>query len=102
MVKTIFVLSFSLLCFIGCQSPKPSETEKDVDLLINASVKARIDSTLKSFVDSGKVAGVSALIFEKNKETYFNAFGFADIEAKVPMDRNTIVRIFSMTKPVTG
>jgi CubicO group peptidase (beta-lactamase class C family) len=102
MTRTILVLLLSLLCFTGCQSPKSSEADIDVASLINSSVKARIDSTLKSFVDSGKVAGISALIFEKNKETYFNAFGFADIEAKVPMDRNTIVRIFSMTKPVTG
>ena len=70
--------------------------------IINKSVKARIDSTLKSLIDSGKIAGASALIFEKNKETYFNAFGYADREAKISMDRSTIVRIYSMTKPVTG
>lgn len=70
--------------------------------IVNAAVKSRIDATLKSFPDSGKVAGVSALIFEKGKEVYYNAFGYADREAKLPMDRNTIVRIFSMTKPVTG
>jgi CubicO group peptidase (beta-lactamase class C family) len=57
---------------------------------------------LKAFVDAGDAAGVSALIFENKEEVYFNAFGFADKEAGVPMDRNTIVRIFSMTKPITG
>jgi len=46
--------------------------------------------------------GISALIFEKGKEVYFNAVGFADREANTPMDRNTIVRIYSMTKPITG
>lgn len=70
--------------------------------LVNAAVKARIDSTLQSFIDAGKVAGVSALIFEKNTEVYYNAFGQADREANIPMDRKTLVRIFSMTKPVTG
>jgi CubicO group peptidase (beta-lactamase class C family) len=70
--------------------------------IVTANVKARIDETLKRFIDSGKTAGLSALIFEKGKEVYFNVYGYADREAKVPMDRNTIVRIFSMTKPVTG
>jgi CubicO group peptidase (beta-lactamase class C family) len=70
--------------------------------IVNAAVKSRIDNTLQRFIDSGKIAGVSALIFEKGKEVYFNSFGFADREAKKPMDRSTIVRIFSMTKPVTG
>ncbi len=61
-----------------------------------------MDATLKSFVASEKLVGVSALVFEKGKEVYYNAFGYADREANKPMDRNTIVRIFSMTKPITG
>jgi CubicO group peptidase (beta-lactamase class C family) len=70
--------------------------------IITDDVKARIDATLKSFVDTNRVAGISALIFEKNQEVYFNSFGMADREANIPMDRNTVVRIYSMTKPVTG
>ncbi|OQP61253.1 serine hydrolase [Niastella vici] len=70
--------------------------------VVTPEVKTRIDATLKRFIDSNKIAGVSALIFENGKEVYFNAFGLADREANVRMDRNTIVRIFSMTKPVTG
>ncbi|TFG77571.1 MAG: class A beta-lactamase-related serine hydrolase, partial [Flavobacteriales bacterium] len=61
-----------------------------------------IDSTLSNFVASGNIAGVSALIYEKDKEVYYNAFGHADREAKKPMSRNTIVQIYSMTKPITG
>lgn len=70
--------------------------------IITPSVKSRIDATLKGYIDQGKTVGVSALIFEKGKEVYYNAFGMADREANRPMDRNTLVRIFSMTKPVTG
>lgn len=93
-----------LLVFLSFNSFGQRVQNKDVKVraVIDKSVKARIDSTLKSFVDSGRIAGVSALIFEKKREVYFNAFGYADREAKVPMDRNTIVRIYSMTKPVTG
>ncbi|MGZ3852255.1 MAG: serine hydrolase domain-containing protein [Flavisolibacter sp.] len=76
--------------------------KKGTGIIVDTTAKARIDSTLKSFVDAGSIAGVSALIFEKNKEVYYNAFGYANRDAKVPMDRNTIVRIYSMTKPITG
>src|SRR5437868_5145324 len=89
----IFASAFKLSTSINDHKAAP---------IVSAAVKDRIDATLKRFTDSGKIAGVSALIFEKGKEVYFNAFGYADQEAKVPMDRNTIVRIFSMTKPVTG
>ena len=85
-----------VLLIASCQS------KEDSSIIVNKSAQARIDSVLKNMVDSGRVAGVSALIVEKGKEVYFNSFGFSDREAKTPMDRKTIVRIFSMTKPITG
>jgi CubicO group peptidase (beta-lactamase class C family) len=84
------------------QSCAPSKNDESGNLVINDTAKQRIDSTLKALVDAGSIAGVSALVFEKNKEAYFNSFGYADLEAKTPMERNTLVRIYSMTKPVTG
>ena len=63
---------------------------------------AVIDAALKGLVDSGKLVGVSALVYERGKEAYFGAFGQADRENNIPMARDTIVQIFSMTKPVTG
>ncbi len=63
---------------------------------------AVIDAALKGLVDSGKLVGVSALVYEHGKEVYFGAFGQADRENNKPMARDTVVQIFSMTKPVTG
>ncbi|WP_168565031.1 serine hydrolase domain-containing protein [Crateriforma spongiae] len=77
----------------------PSRNEKP---LIDSDAKVRIDQTLQSLVDEGSIAGVSALIYENGGEAYFNAFGMADTLHDRPMARDTIVQIFSMTKPVTG
>jgi CubicO group peptidase (beta-lactamase class C family) len=63
---------------------------------------AAIDSALKGVVDARNVIGVSALVYERGKEAYFGAFGLADRENNKPMARDTIVQIFSMTKPITG
>lgn len=87
----------ALILAMSCRQPEQTSGN-----IIDDAAKARIDAVLKSFVDTNRVAGISALIFEKNKEVYFNSFGMADREANVAMDRNSIVRIFSMTKPVTG
>ncbi|MFC3880003.1 serine hydrolase domain-containing protein [Algoriphagus namhaensis] len=78
------------------------DREEQVQRIIDTDAKSRLDSTLQAYVNSGNVAGISALIFEKDEEVYFNAFGYADRENEVPMDRNTIVKIYSMTKPITG
>ncbi len=90
----IFLLS---ACVLACSAPVKQETG-----IITDASKSRLDSTLTSMVETGMVAGVSALIYEKGEEVYFNAKGFADREAQIPMDRNTIAIIYSMTKPVTG
>src|SRR5690349_14290387 len=63
---------------------------------------AVIDAALKQLVDSGQLVGVSALVYERGEEAYFGAFGYADRENQKPMTRDTVVQIFSMTKPITG
>ena len=103
-MNKIAISCLAFLCILSAckQSPGNKEGDSAGSLIINDTAKERITATLKEFVDSGKVAGVSALIFEKNKEVYYNAFGKADREEDVAMDRNTMVRIYSMTKPITG
>ncbi|WP_373396217.1 serine hydrolase domain-containing protein [Algoriphagus halophilus] len=79
-----------------------TKQEETSDFIVNEGAVARLDSTLQAYVNSGNVAGISALIYGKDQEVYFNAFGFANKEKNIPMDRNTIVQIYSMTKPITG
>jgi CubicO group peptidase (beta-lactamase class C family) len=69
--------------------------------IVNAAAAARIDATLRTFVAAGTLAGASALIYEKGEQVYVGAFGMADRENRVPMARDTIVQIYSMTKPIT-
>ncbi len=102
--KTVCTLLIFFLLLISCKETKPApkvEVE-EISNIIDESATDRLNTTLKNFVDSGDVAGISALIFEKDKEVYYNAFGYADREDSIAMSRNTIVRIYSMTKPITG
>lgn len=62
----------------------------------------RIDRTLRSFVADRRLAGASVLVWQGGRERYFRAAGMADIGAGRPFARDTLVQIFSMTKPVTG
>ncbi|SFQ16650.1 serine hydrolase domain-containing protein [Parafilimonas terrae] len=102
MKKIITACLLSCICFASLSSQPLNDLENKDLPVVNDAVKTRINTVLKSFIDSGTIAGVSALIYEKGEEVYFNAFGYANREARTPMDRNTIVRIYSMTKPLTG
>ena len=64
--------------------------------------KSRIDAALSGIINSKALVGVSALVYQDGHEAYFGAFGQADREAGKPMNRETMVQIFSMTKPITG
>jgi CubicO group peptidase (beta-lactamase class C family) len=62
----------------------------------------RIAAALSAMVDEGRSAGASVLIWKDGHEAYFGSAGFADREGGRKMSRDTIVQIYSMTKPVTG
>ncbi|MDH7972425.1 serine hydrolase domain-containing protein [Sphingomonas sp. AR_OL41] len=64
--------------------------------------RTRIDAALRRMVADGRAAGVSALLWQHGSERYFGAAGHADREARRAMARDTLVQIYSMTKPVTG
>src|SRR5690606_25865083 len=101
MKQSVLLLSAVLFLNYACKTETKSD-QPETTTFISEKVKTRIDSTLKSFVDEGKVAGISTLIFEKDKEVHYAQFGYADREDSIPMNRNTIVRIYSMTKPIVG
>jgi CubicO group peptidase (beta-lactamase class C family) len=62
---------------------------------------AKIADTMRRYVDNGAVVGMVTLLYRHGEIAQVNAFGMQNREAGVPMRRNTIFRIASMSKPVT-
>jgi len=62
---------------------------------------ARLHDTLAAHVTRGDMPGVVALVSRRG-ETQVEAIGRQSFEADVPMRRDTIFRIASMTKPITA
>jgi len=61
----------------------------------------RITTWLDQQVSSNRLAGCSALVSRHGEIVYQQSTGQADVEAGKPFADNTIVRAYSMTKPVT-
>lgn len=53
-------------------------------------------------MDKKEFAGVNLAIARGGKLAYVDSFCFRDLEAKKPMRRDTIFRIYSMTKPIAS
>lgn len=65
-------------------------------------LKEMMDKLVTQELEAGGINGANVLVLHRNKEIYFNTFGYADKEKGIPMRRDTIFRMFSMTKPVTA
>src|SRR5436309_12607260 len=62
----------------------------------------RLEAAMKRLVDEKQIAGVVSLLERHGKVVYFNAVGQKDVRKPDPIQKDSIFRIYSMTKPVTG
>jgi CubicO group peptidase (beta-lactamase class C family) len=63
---------------------------------------ARVGSWLDKLVSDGKLPGASVAVQQRGELVFAKYAGYADVERRVPMTADTIVRIKSMTKPMTS
>lgn len=62
----------------------------------------RIHETIQRYIDHRDISGAVTLVARKGKVVHLQAHGVMDIEGNRAMDKDTIFRIFSMSKPVAG
>lgn len=63
---------------------------------------ARIGGWMQGYVDARKYPGCSVLIHRRGDEAFYGERGLRNVEDSLPMTRDTVARIYSMTKPVTS
>ena len=61
-----------------------------------------ISSTAQGFIDAEELAGAVTLVARRGKVVHFETYGMMDLEADKPMQKDTIFRIYSMTKPIAA
>ena len=55
-----------------------------------------------NYISNNKYIGTSTLVYRKGEIAYFDIQGQQDRERAIPLKRDTIFRIYSMTKPITS
>ena len=81
-------------------APLPQATPESVGFA--ARGLDRMDEAMQGLIDQKHLAGIVTLVARKGKVVQHQAYGFQDLEKQTPMKLDTIARIYSMTKPVTG
>ncbi len=74
---------------------------------MNQEVLSRLDEAIASTLitqsdNPDNNVGAAVSVIHKGKEVFRNEYGLADREKNIPMEKNSIFRCYSMTKPVTS
>lgn len=69
---------------------------------ISAERLPRLDAAMKRLVDEKQVAGLVTMLGRHGKVVHFGTAGQLDVCRPDPLQKDSIFRIYSMTKPVTG
>ena len=62
----------------------------------------KIEKLLQEYVDHQEIAGATVVIRKDGAIVEDFSYGYADLEKKIPVDKTTMFRIASMTKPITA
>ena len=88
-------LSFLLFgIFFSFSVNLEAQKQFDVDHL------SEFENYLKTEIDSAQIAGAEVLIYHNQKKVWHKALGYNNVQAKAPLEKNSIYFIQSMTKPI--
>ncbi|WP_342360910.1 serine hydrolase domain-containing protein [Terrarubrum flagellatum] len=69
---------------------------------LSSSRLSRVSDWMRLQVDQGKLAGLSVLVARRGHVAFQECVGKSDLARDKPMSADAIVRIYSMTKPLTS
>jgi len=94
-----FILSLTLLVALSLPAQLPAKSPKAAGF--DPARIGVLHATTQRFVDEGKHAGIITLVARDGKIVDSYACGYRDIEKGLPMQRDTICRVYSMSKIIT-
>ncbi|NND76095.1 MAG: beta-lactamase family protein [Ilumatobacter sp.] len=62
----------------------------------------RIDAHFAQYVDDGRLPGFQVAVSRRGKVVHASTYGARNMEDGLPWEADTIVRLYSMTKPITS
>ena len=96
----VVILCVSVPLSGQADDPLPRTTPQAVGLRAEALADAA--ALLQQAVDNHRIAGAVAMLARNGRLAHVSVVGYQDLEARAPMTERTIVRIYSMTKPITA
>ena len=100
--KSLWLVALLCLVTVGVAHAQSLQPAKPEQVGLSSERLGRIMTLLRNDVDKGAYPGAILLVARHGKIAWFETVGVRDPETKQPMTRDTIFRIYSMTKPITS
>jgi CubicO group peptidase (beta-lactamase class C family) len=95
-MKIALFLAALPLAAASIQETKPEDVGLSTERL------RRIHETMRRHMDAHQISGAVTLVVRRGRIAHLEAHGLMDVDSKKPMDKHSIFRVYSMSKPVTG
>ena len=99
--RKIFIFVAALLIAISSGQSKDLKNSNPSRAGFDSDRLKRIDKMIQGCIDREEVPGAVGILIKDGKIGYHKAFGWADIESKKPLKKDTLFRIASMSKLIT-
>jgi len=83
-------------------TPQPLTAAAPEEIGLSPQRLARLSQVMAGEIERRRLPGGVALVARRGRVGYFESFGERDVGAGVPMTKDAIFRIYSMTKPITS
>jgi CubicO group peptidase (beta-lactamase class C family) len=112
--RQFFLIAVLSICLLGITCDKASQdnfapahsrnlaSAKPEDVGMSTERLSRISSAMQELVDEGRLAGIVTMLARNGKIAHFETFGYQEISSSTPIATDSIFRIYSMSKPITG
>jgi CubicO group peptidase (beta-lactamase class C family) len=97
-----FLVPVVLLLALTLPIRAATPTGKPEDVGLSSERLRRVAELMQRHIAGGTFAGAVTLVARHGRIVHHEAHGQMDLEARKPMQKDTIFRIMSMTKPVVG
>ncbi|HTS61560.1 MAG TPA: serine hydrolase domain-containing protein [Candidatus Acidoferrales bacterium] len=92
----------ALLAFALAAQPSDLPVAKPESVGFSSQRLERLHGRLEQFIDEKQLAGIVTVLARHGKIADFRTYGKRDLASGAPIEKDTIFRIYSMTKPITG
>ncbi len=82
--------------------PQPLPTARPADVGLSAERLQRIGGWMRSEVEAKRIPGAAVMVLRNGRVAYVDVVGQQDAATGKPMARDSIFRIYSMTKPLVS